>query len=894
MPDWRYAIERRLEGLRLPPERETEVVEELSQHLDDRYEELRSGGASEDAARRDALSEVDEADLLRGLAGIAPPASEPLALGGGPTASAFGGLWQDLRFGARLLVKDAGASIVIVITLGLAIAANAVVFGLTDLVLLRPLPIGNEARLVTIYGLDRRQTEDRQRVSIPDYLEIKAQATTCEDTLAMKLGQVSLIGTKDALAANAAYATANLFHLWAVRPSVGRLFVPGEDAPGRDGVAVLAHHFWIAHFAGDPSVVGSAVTLNGRHYTVVGVVTPDIEIGNLGTIDVWVPLETNAAAARDDRSLVVMGLMKPGASLAGVNAELATIGDRLQQAYPGTNTGFALHAMSLRDSTVGRSTFLILTLLAVVVALVLLVACANVGTVMLARASARRREIAVRIALGATRWRLVRQLVSEGVLLGLASGALGLVLAYAGLTAFKTLSTETFFQRLAINGNLLTFAFLLSVLAPVLFGVLPALQSSRPNLNEDLKDGGRDAGSAVGGNRSRTVLVVAQVAFSLSVLIVSGLIVRSVMGIERVPLGIDANNVLTLRVRFDPPKYDDDRVRFRAVESILDRLTAIPGVTAAAAMRSFPVIEPDPQRQFAIVGRPAARPGEAPWAVEAAVFGDYGRAIGLPLLEGRTWQPGDRASSWAVALVNREAVRRYWPSRSPLGERITMLDAKGQADGAPIEIVGVVDNVIGAELTEPPPPRIYRPLPTRALTGVAFMVRAPGDVAALAPALRAALRAEDRDLAVSDVRMARTQVDNAMRTYDLIMAMFVGFAAIGLIVAVTGVYGVTAFSVGQRRHEIGVRMALGATAGDVLRLIAGRSFRLIGVGAALGIAGGWAIGLAMRNLLFGVGATDPATYAAVLTLVALCGFVATYLPAHRAMSIDPMAVLKRE
>jgi putative ABC transport system permease protein len=299
-------------------------------------------------------------------------------------------------------------------------------------------------------------------------------------------------------------------------------------------------------------------------------------------------------------------------------------------------------------------------------------------------------------------------------------------------------------------------------------------------------------------------------------------------------------------------------------------------------------------RQFVSAGRPAPRAGEAPWANEAAVYGDYGRALALPLLEGRTWQPDDRASAWAVALVNREAVRRYWPSRSPVGERITMLDAKGQAEGPPIAIVGVVDNVIGVEPTEPPPPRVYRPLAVRPLAGVGFLVRASGDAASLAPAVREALRAEDRDLAVSDVRTARHQVDSFMRTYDLIMALFVSFAAIGLIVAVTGVYGVTAFSVGQRRHEIGVRLALGATAADVIRLIAERTFRLIGCGAVFGVAGGWAIGLAMRNLLFGVGAADPATYAAVLSVVTLCGFVATYVPAYRAMSIDPMTVLKRD
>ena len=894
MPDWRHAIAGRLEALRLPPTREADVIEELSQHLDDRYEELRGGGASADEARREALAEVDEADLVRELTGIHRPPDEPFAIGGGSPGGPLAGLWQDLCFGARMLAKDAGAAVVIVLTLALAIAANTIVFGLADLILLRPLPFGNAARLVTIYGMDQRQTQNRQGLSIPDYLQIRAACAACDDVLAMRRGQVSLTGSGEPMAVQAEYATANAFQIMDVSTSSGRLLRPGEDQPGRDRVAVLAHHFWAARFAGDPGVVGRDITVNGGSFTVVGVMTPDIEIGNVGEIDLWLPLATNPAATRGERSLTVMALLKRGAALPGVNAELATIGARLQQEYPATNANVSLRAMSLRESTVGRSTWIILALLGVVVGLVLLVACANVATVMLARASARRREIAVRLALGATRGRLVRQLVSEGLLLGLASGALGVLLAYGGLTAFKALSPETFFQRLTINFNLLTFAFFLSVLAPVLFGVLPALQSSRPNLNEDLKDGGRDPVSAVRGNRSRSGLVVAQVAFALAVLIASGLIVRTVNAIEQVPLGMNPGGLLALRVRLDPPKYEDEAARLRAVESILVRLSGVRGVTAASAMQAFPIVDGEPLRQFAVVGRPAARAGDTPWANEAAVSGDYGRVLALPLLEGRSWQPGDRASGWAVAIVNREAVRRYWPSQSPIGERITMLDAKGQPDGAPITIVGVVDNVIGAEPSEPPPPRVYRPLALRVGAGVGVLIRASGDPASLAPAVRDALRAEDRDLAVSEVRTVQSLVDQNLRTYTLIMSLFAGFSAIGLLVAITGVYGVTAFSVGQRRHEIGVRIALGATPGDVLRLIVGRSFRLIGIGAVLGVAAGWAIALTMRNILYGVGAADPVTYAAVIGLVALCGLAACYAPARHATQLDPMAALRTE
>jgi putative ABC transport system permease protein len=854
-----------------------DMAEEVAHHLRDQYAELRAAGYSHQEAMKTNASEI---------ADVNP----------GDWRRAGGGLWQDLRFGARLLVKDRGASAVVVLTLALAIAANGIVFGFADLLLLRPLPMGNAHRLVAIFGVDHQQGQDRQRLSLPDYRDVVAHSTVFEDVAAMRRGQqLSLTGAGDPVAVSAAFVTANVFRTWGVPAVVGRTMLPEEGTAGRNAVAALSHRFWKSHFAGNPSIVGRAILLNGRSYAVVGVITPDIELGNLSEIDLWVPFEAQGIERRDERAATVFGLLKPGATLATANTELATIGDRLARAYPATNGTWTLFAITLRESIAGSTTWIILALLGLVVGLVLIVACANVATVMLARASARRREIAVRVALGATRRRLVRQLVSEGLLIGVASGVVGLFVTYAGLTAFRTLSPEVFFERLSINANLLTFAIALSIAAPILFGVMPALQASRPNLNEDLKDGGRDSSASVRGNRSRSVLVIAQVGFALAVMIVSGLIVRTVIGLERVPLGMNPEGLLTTRVRFDPPNYADDGARLRAIESILERLSAAAGVTAATAVRSLPIVEAEPRRQFTIAGRAAVPASSAPWAMEASTLGDYGRAIGLPLRDGRVWMPSDRASSWSVALVNREAVRRYWPERSPVGDRITMIDATGRPDGGAIEIIGIVDNVIGPELSEPAPPRIYRPLPSApSLASVAFAIRIAGDPAAAAPAIREALRAEDSSLAVSELRPARRELDETTRTSRLIMSLFVGFAAIGLVVAVAGVYGVTAFSVGQRRHEIGVRLALGATAADVVRLVAGRTVRLIAIGAALGMAGGWAIGVAIRNILFGVGAADPLTYAAVVALVGTCGFAAAYLPTRRAISIDPVSVLKRE
>jgi putative ABC transport system permease protein len=388
------------------------------------------------------------------------------------------------------------------------------------------------------------------------------------------------------------------------------------------------------------------------------------------------------------------------------------------------------------------------------------------------------------------------------------------------------------------------------------------------------------------------VLVVAQVGFALAVLFVAGLVVRTVKAIQHVPVGFTIGNILTSRVRFDPPTYQTDGARRRALESILDRLSTTPGVTAAAVTYRLPLVDGEASRRFTIIGRPPAAPADLPSAFEVETLGDYPHALGVALLEGRMWRVDDATA--AVAVVNREAVRRYWPSQSPVGTHVAMVDANGQPIGDPIEIVGVVENVLSAAVTQPPPPRLYRPIAGRSLASVVFIVRAHDDSGAIAPAVREALRSADRNLAVSEVLTFNSQIASVLRTYDLILALFAGFAAIGLIVAVTGVYGVTAFSVNQRRHEIGVRMALGATAGDVVRLFVGKSVRLIAAGLALGVAAGWAIGRAMGSVLVGTSASDPLTFGAVIGLLLVSGLVATLVPAWSAVSIDPIAVLKRE
>ncbi|HEY7190166.1 MAG TPA: ABC transporter permease [Vicinamibacterales bacterium] len=897
MPEWGAEIRRRLEALRLAPAHEADVVEELSQHLDDRYRELCLGGAGHEGAVRESLAELDDTDLVRELAGVEREAVEPLPIGG-PAAtrasSPLAGLWHDVRFGARLLMKDTGVTFVVIVTLAIAIAANTIVFGLTDLLWFKPVPVANAQRLAAIFAADERSATSRDPLSVPQYRDIVRQNTAFTSVAAMFGRQLSLTGTGEPQPVIAVLATANLFTTLGLEPVLGRTFLRGEDDPRRSNVVVLSHRFWSSRFQGDRDVLGRTLILNGAPHVVVGVLTPVIEVGTLGQVDLWLPFDASTATSRQrDRDLAVYGLLRDGQSIDSANADLAAVTERLRRDYPITDGRLQIQALSMRDANVSPDTPLLLTMAGIVVGVVLLLACANVGTVMQARASTRQREIALRLALGATRARLVRQLISEGAFLGVISGVVGVALAAAAVPGLRLLTSDRYTQTLDINGNTLIFAAVLSMVTPVLFGVVPALQSSRPNLNEDLKEAAR-IGPSKRLHHRRSALVVAQVALALTALIISGLVVRTVFARQHVPLGIASNDVLCVRVRFDPPKYMDDASRMRAVDEVLARVSSLPGIDAVAATTRVPVVDPEPQRQFTILGR-ANAPGDIPWAVEATMTSRFREVMKLPVLDGRTFTNEDRDGSARVAVVSREAAKRYWPGQSPIGQRIALLNGAGEATGEPTAIVGVVDDVKGVSLTEPAPPRIYFPLAQRVSESVVFTVRTARDTSLMATLIRGALRAGDADLALSEIRPLDAMLDTRLfRPFNLVVALFASFAAIGLVLALTGVYGVAAFAVGQRRHEIAIRLALGATAAEVTRLVVARSFRPIVVGLLLGALGGWGVASLMRGLLFGTTVLDPSIYITVIGLLALGGFAASFVPAHRAAASDPAFVLKQE
>ena len=799
-------------------------------------------------------------------------------------------LLKDLQLGVRLLLKSPGYSLVVALTLALAIGANAIIFAFTDLLLIRPLPFGNPARIVFIFSVNAQRGIDRARVSLPDFADFRSELTRVEEVAAFGGTTFTMTGDGDPVRITALRATANLFTLWELPTVLGRAFLGSEDKPGAPHVAVLSHRFWASHFNANPASVGRSVMLNGEPYTIVGVLSPAMEVGNFEEIDLWVPIAADpAAAARDDRSLRVVARLKNGASLEEASAEVAAVARRIEEAHQSTNQGWSARPLKLRDAIVGKGAWEIIAVLTIVVGFVLIVACANIANMMLARAIARQKEIAVRVALGATRSRIVRQMVTESVVLGLAGGLLGLLVTRAGIKGIQATADNYIFRNLSVSSHLITFAFALSVLAPLVFSLLPALQASRADLNDTLKEASHRASGGPTGRKSRAVLVVSQLALALMLVFVAALAARSVAAARTEPPGIQTANVLTVHVQLEAPKYQRDDQALPFAERTLERIATLPGVSAAAVANALPMVDPEATIRFDIAGRPKAAAQEVPWAVSSAITPEYAAVFALHLAAGRAFSRYDTAAAPPVAVISRETVRRYWPSSSAIGEFIQV-----GGESRPIQIVGVVDDVKGEEITDPAPPRIYRPFAQAPARAIAIVARTSGDPLAIAPSVREVLRDVDRDVAVSPMRPLEDIMRERFAENYVLLGLFGSFALVALVLAGTGLYGVTAYGVSQRTQEIGIRMALGASPASVLSLVVGQNARLIAIGAVIGAAGGAALGRAMQAMLFHVGPTDPATFAEALAVLGGIALVATYVPARRASHIDPLLALRHE
>jgi putative ABC transport system permease protein len=794
---------------------------------------------------------------------------------------------QDLRYGARVISRQPGLSLIIVVTLALAIGANTVIFSFTNVLVVRPLPIKEQSTLGFLLMTDPQRGHDRALVSAADLLDYRESVGSVEQIAATSTGTYTMTGRGDALPVSAGRVTANLFDTWGVATVAGRGFLLGEDAPGVPPVVVLSHRFWQRQFGAAPAIIGDHLMLNGVSHEVVGILAPEIEIGNLSTIDVWTPVAMDPLAPRDRRTLRASARLRPGVTIAQADAEFRAVSRRLQQEHPDTNAGWSARLVSSREGMTGPDTYLILGLLMLAVGFVLLIACANIANLVLAKATGRRREMAVRTALGASRARMVRQILTENMLLGLLGGALGLGLAWGGLAIIKAAAYEPFFELVVIDRNVLVFTAALALVTPLVFALLPAVHSARTDVNDALKDGGTRAGGGVRGRRGRAALVVSQLTLAVALLIVSTLVVQSMLALNRVDWGFQPGGVLSFRVEAPEWRYAHDIAVGDFYHRVLDRFGALPGVDSVAATDRVPVLGGESTVQLTVDGYDASRPEDRPWAVPTHASSDFFRAAGIPIVAGRGFEPRDTRDSQPVAVVGVETARRYWGgAEQAIGGRIRI---EGDAREW-ITVTGVAGDIRNPNLRGQSP-QVYLPVAQSMKRGMSVLVRA-ADPEALRAAARAEMRAIDSDVAVHQLRTLEQAFEEETASSTILASMFVSFSLLALALAATGLYGVVSYSVSQRTQEIGIRMALGAMTADIRRMIARQTLALVAIGCALGLAGGAALSMLATSVLYQVSASDPAAYIGAVVILAAVGALAAWVPARRAARIDPAQSLR--
>ena len=797
----------------------------------------------------------------------------------------MGSLLQDLRYGLRVLAKSPGLMIVAVLALALGMGANTAIFSVVNAVLLRPLPYRDAERLATLYETDARQ-ESFFPAAPANFLAWKAGARSFEDLAALsnKGWSVNLTGAGEPERLQGFQVTANFFPLLGAQAAHGRTFLPEEDRPGGPQVVVLGHGFWQRRFAADPAVVGRTLTINGQGYSVVGVMPADFQVYQKA--DLWAPVAFDAKeeANADDHYLFVMGRLKPGATVEQARAEASAILKATAERPEEAN----LAGVSPAQEGLVREVRPLLYVLFGAVGFVLLIACANVAGLLLARASGRRREIAIRSALGASRARIVRQLLTESLLLSLAGGAFGLLLALWGVELLVALLPEHVvvgsprLRSLGVDRWMLGYTLGLAAATSLFFGLLPAVQASKASLIDSLKEGGRGGGAGSWRQRLRGALIVAEVALAVVLLAGAGLMMKSLWQLNKVDPGYDPSNVLAVSVDLPESKYEGPERIAEFYQRAFERVAALPGVERVGAVNSMGV-----STGFTIDERPPADPQRRPQAGTRFVSPEYFGALRVPVLRGRAFTEQDRRGSPAVIVVDETLAGRHFAGSDPLGKHITVY-------GASREIVGVVGAARYEGPADKPYPVAYLPYTQMTWSGMTLYVRSSHEAASLAPSVRGAIRAVDPDQPVYDVKPLAATLAETVAPRRYVTILLGAFAAIALLLAVLGLYGVIAYSVAQRTNEIGIRMALGARPRDVLGMILRQGVWLVAAGLAAGVAGALAVTRLMEGLLYGVTPTDPATLTLVSLLLAAVALAACYLPARRATRIDPMIALRYE
>ena len=898
MRDWQAFVRSRLSLPGLAPERESRIIRELATQLEDFYGEALARGATEVEAAAHAAAQIADWDrMARDVLGAdrqhARPRLDRVAdrLDRGTHAGAgrfhvIANIVRDARYAFRQLVRTPGFTFVTIVTLALGIGATSAIFSVVNGVLLRPLPFPDSEELVRVYEIVPQY--GRFSVAPGTFLDWKRQATVFERMAAISGGRATFAGAEGPEQVPGASVSAELFDLLRVQPMLGRTFTPSEDAPGRNSVAVLSHATWQRRFGADPGVLGRTISVNDQPVTIIGVMPPDFSFP-ARTTEFWVPIALNPAnATRGGHFLAVIARRKAGVTSEQANAEMKTIAARLAQQYE-QNANESAEIVPLHEQIVGSIRLALLTLFAAV-AVVVLIACANVANLLLVRASVREKEIAIRTALGAGRTRLVLQMLAESLVLAIAGGALGLLLAYLAIPAIRTLSAGGIprVDDVSIDARVLGFAAFLSMATGLAFGLAPAWQACRSSVGTVLKEGGRSSASS-SGRWLRSGLMVVEVALSIVLLVGAALLLRSFSRLTSVDPGFDADRVLAFLVALPRTTYPEDHHRAAFFDQMTRKLAAIPQVRAVGLVQSLP-IRGDYVLSFSIQGRPPARPGEEASANYRSASPNYFRAMGIPVLQGRSFSERDTETALKVAVVDQAFVDRHFPDEDPIGRGI---DIGNGTDGF-YEIVGVVGDVRHAGLDSDPTPTMYVPFRQDMFGGMWVVASTDGDPAALAPAARQVIRELDARLPASQIGPLSTVLSESVAQRRFSMLLLGLFALIALFLASVGLYGVVAYTVSQRTQEIGLRMAIGAQAGDVVRMVVGGGMKLACAGVAIGIAGALALSRLVESMLYEVTPVDPASYAATTVLLLAVAALACYLPARRAMRVDPLTALRQE
>jgi len=792
-------------------------------------------------------------------------------------------LWQDIRFGARMLRKNPGFTIVAVLTLALGIGANTAIFSVVNAVLLRPLPLKDADRLVALGEWNPQVSNQPLGASFPNYTDW-SQKSGAFELMTAYLGQrLTLTGRGEPRRVSGLSVSSNFFSLLGVDLYAGRVFTPQDENAYPARVVVITYGLWKQMFGGDPAAVGQVLLLDSVPRTVVGILPPRFHF--LQDVDVITPLALSIQARqmRGMRFLRVIGRLKPGVSLQRAQTDMDGIAASLAREYPNWDENWGVALTSLHDQVVGRARNGLLVLFGTV-GLVLLIACANVANLTLARGSAREKEVAIRAALGAGRIRMVRFLLTESLLLALLSGAVAFLLAFWGVDLLRALSPASLprVEEVSVDGRVLWFTLLVSLVTGLLFGTTPARQALRVNPQEALKEGARS--SAGGPARLRGALVVTEVALSFVLLVGAGLLGRSLYQLLSLDPGFRSENLLAFDIPLPLSKYSREDLQANFFRELVERARSFPGVRSAALTTVLPLSGADSRNSFMVEG---SKSEDADWANLWEISPDYFRTMGIPLREGRAFTEQDTKNAPPVAIINEAMAGKYWPKDSPLGKRLLFGDS-GPA------IVGVVGNVKAAGLAGPDEPQIYLCVWQQPIWQMTLVLRTEGDPLALVPPMRALVQSIDTSQPIERIQTVSDLLSRAVAQPRLVALLLGSFSALSLVLVAVGIYGVISYSVGRRTHEIGIRMALGAQPADVVKLVVGQGLKLIGVGLAIGSLSAVLATRALRSLLFEVRPTDPLTFLGVAVVLSLVAVAACYLPARRATRVDPIVALRYE